>query len=54
MPTAIIFPPNPEGLVFNMVAEAAQGIRQGLRLYTNGRQFALLPRPIPGWVLWSI
>lgn len=52
MPTAIIFPANPEALVYDLAEQAMQGARDGLKLYSNGRQFALLPKPAKGWALW--
>lgn len=51
IPAAIIFPPNPEAAVFDLVREAQAACKAGQRLYTNGRQMALLPRPIKGWAL---
>lgn len=53
MIAAIFFPPNPEGLVFDLLEQASQAKRAGLRLYTDGQRFALLPRPIDGWALWG-
>lgn len=53
MIAAIFFPPDPEGLVFDLVEQARQAQRSGLRLYTNGHRFALLPRPLAGWALWK-
>lgn len=52
MPTAIIFPEAPEALTYDMEALVRTHARPGLRLYTNGRQFALLPKPARGWALW--
>lgn len=49
--TAIFFPPQPEAAAFDLTEQAIAGIRRGLRLYTNGRQMALLPKPINGWAL---
>lgn len=53
MPTAIIFPANPEALVYDLAEQARKGAQDGLKLYTNGRQFALLPKPARGWALWG-
>lgn len=47
--SAVFFPANPEALSFDIQAEAVAAVRAGLKLYSNGRQFALLPRPLPGW-----
>lgn len=52
MLTAVIFPANPEASVFDLTALTDQmraAIKRGARLYTNGRQFALLPHPVRGW-----
>lgn len=53
-PAAIFLPTNPEATVFSMTDLAIEGMRSGLRLYTNGRQLALLPKPAPGWALFAI
>jgi hypothetical protein len=53
MIAAIFFPADPEGLLFDLVEQASQARRAGLRLYTNGRRFALLPHPVAGWALWG-
>lgn len=53
MIAAVFFPPNPEALVFDLVEQASQAKRAGLRLYTDGTRFALLPHPIAGWSLWG-
>lgn len=42
-PTAILFPENPEALSFDIQAEAAAAASAGLKLYSNGKRFALLP-----------
>lgn len=52
MIAAVFFPAQPDALVFDLVEQAHQAQRAGLRLYTNGERFALLPRPLAGWVLW--
>ncbi len=52
MIAAIVFPPNPEALAYDLEQQAREGLKRGLRLYSNGRQFALLPRPAKGWMLW--
>lgn len=51
---AVFFPVDPEQRPFDLVEQVRQGIGAGLRLYTNGRQFALLPKPLKGWALFSI
>lgn len=51
IPAAVIFPPNPEAAVFDLIEEALAARNAGQRLYTNGRQMALLPRPCKGWAL---
>lgn len=53
-PAAVFFPVDPELRPFDLVEEVRQGLGSGLRLYTNGRQFALLPKPIKGWALFGI
>lgn len=53
MIAAVFFPAQPDALVFDLVAQAQQARRAGLKLYTNGRQFALLPRAFPGWAIWG-
>ena len=53
MIAAIFFPIDPEAQVFDLVEQASQAKRTGLRLYTDGTRFALLPHPINGWVLWG-
>lgn len=53
MLTAIFFPADPEAAVFDLTEQARAGIKRGLRLYTNGRQLALLPRPVKGWALFG-
>jgi hypothetical protein len=47
--SAVFFPPNPEASFFDLTEQARAGIKRGLRLYTNGRQMALLPKPLKGW-----
>lgn len=53
MIAAVFFPAQPEATVFDLVEQAQQAKRAGLRLYTNGTRFALLPHPIKGWALWG-
>jgi len=53
MLAAVFFPVDPEGLVFDLERTARQAMRSGLRLYTDGRRFALLPSPLPGWALFG-
>ena len=54
MISAVFFPSpeNPEILMCGLQATALQAMRSGLRLYTNGQRWALLPRPLPGWALF--
>lgn len=49
MLTAIFFPTNPWAAPFDLQRLAEDGIRRGMALYSNGRQYALALRPIPGW-----
>lgn len=51
IPAAVIFPPNPDAAAFDLIEEALGACAAGQRLYTNGRQVALLPRPCKGWAL---
>lgn len=51
IPAAVIFPPNPEAAAFDLIEEALAARNSGQKLYTNGRQMALLPRPCKGWAL---
>lgn len=53
MIAAIFFPADPEALLFDLVEQAMQAKRAGLRLYTDGSRFALLPHPVAGWALWG-
>lgn len=53
MISAVFFPIDPEALVFDLHQQALAAMRAGLKLYTNGQQFALLPRPMKGWVLFK-
>lgn len=53
MIAAVFFPADPEALIFDLVEQARQAQRTGLRLYTNGLRFALLPHPVAGWALWG-
>lgn len=50
---AVFFPADPEDRTFDLVPQAAAAVSAGLRLYTNGRQFALLPKPANGWALFA-
>lgn len=54
MLAAVFFPTDPEASVFDLTEQARDGIRRGLRLYTNGRQMALLPKPLKGWALFAV
>lgn len=49
----ILFPENPEALTFDLQTEAAAARRAGLKLYSNGKRFALLAKPLPGWFLFG-
>ena len=53
IPIAIFFPVNPEADAFDLVEQANDGIKAGLKLCTNGRQFALFPRVPRGWALFG-
>lgn len=53
IPAAIFLPTDPEARAFDLVELARAGCQKGLRLYTNGRQLALLPRPAKGWALFA-
>lgn len=48
---AVIFPPSPDAAAFDLIEEALAARNAGQKLYTNGRQVALLPRPCKGWAL---
>jgi hypothetical protein len=52
--TAVFFPAEPESRISDLVEQARKALRPGLRLYTNGRQFALLPQPRAGWALFAV
>lgn len=54
MISAVFFPAldSPDTLMCDLQATALQAMRSGLRLYTNGQRWALLPRPLPGWALF--
>jgi len=49
MIAAVFFPADRLPDDFDLSAIAFSAWRAGLRLYTNGRQHALLPRPLNGW-----
>lgn len=49
MIAAVFFPRNPAASSFDLQAIAVASLRAGLQLYSNGRQLALLPRPLAGW-----
>lgn len=51
--SAVFFPPEPESRVDDLVAQERAALRPGLRLYTNGAQFALLPQATRGWALFA-
>jgi hypothetical protein len=46
---AVFLPAQPEATVCAAVEQAAGYLKPGLRLYTNGRQLAVLPAMLPGW-----
>lgn len=48
---AVFFPADHLPESFDLQAIAVRAWRAGLRLHTNGRQYALLPRPVRGWTL---
>lgn len=54
MISAVFLPTDPEATVFDLTEQIRDGIKRGLRLYTNGRQLALLPKPLNGWALFAI
>lgn len=49
MLTAVFFPADHLPENFDLQEIALRAWRAGLQLYTNGRQYALLPRPTRGW-----
>ncbi len=54
MPAAVFFPIDPEKSPFDLIDVVRKGLGEGLRLYTNGRQMALLPKPQKGWALFGL
>lgn len=54
IPAAVFFPVDPEQSPFDLVNVVRKGLGDGLRLYTNGRQMALLPKPLKGWSLFCL
>jgi hypothetical protein len=50
---AVFFPVDAEASAYDLVQETRSAMLAGLRLYTNGRQFALLPKPVNGWALFT-
>jgi len=46
---AVFFPAEPESRVCDLLEQASKARRPGMKLYTNGRQFALLAKPLSGW-----
>ena len=54
MPAAVFFPVDPEQSPFDLIDVVRKGLGEGLRLYTNGRQMALLPKPVKGWALFGL
>lgn len=54
MISAVFFPcPTNETLLCDAEAAAAQALRDGLKLYSDGTRFALLPKPVKGWLLYA-
>lgn len=54
MLAAVIFPPaDPEGPAFDLTVQMLAGIRRGMKLYYNGRQFALFTRR-PKTGFWAL
>lgn len=51
MIAAVFFPADHLPESFDLQNLAVSAWRAGLRLYSNGRQHALLPRPKKGWTL---
>ena len=51
---AVFLTANPEATVFSVTEAALQGMQAGLRLYTDGRRMALLPKKLPGWALLAV
>jgi len=49
MIAAVFFPADHLPEDFDLHATAVSAWRAGLQLYSNGRQFALLPKPVAGW-----
>ena len=47
--SAVFLPAQPEAPVADLVEQASAWLKPGLRLYTNGRQLAVLPAMLPGW-----
>ena len=46
---AVFFPAVPEATVPEAVEQTIAYLKPGLRIYTNGRQLAVLPGMLPGW-----
>ncbi len=51
---AVFLPVDADARPFDLIPVVEEGIAKGLRLYTNGRQFALFRRPIKGWAPFAI
>jgi len=49
MIAAVFFPADRMPENFDLTQIAFDAYRAGLRLYSNGRQHALLPKPMEGW-----
>lgn len=46
---AVFFQAEPESRVCDLLQQASEARLPGMKLYTNGRQFALLAKPRSGW-----
>lgn len=47
--SAVFLPAQPDAAVIDLLQQAHVWLRPGLRIYTNGRQLAVLPAMLPGW-----
>lgn len=55
IPEAIIFPSDPEGLVFDMSTQIGMALLAGGRLYTNGERLGIFRQRAPrGWFPMAI
>lgn len=54
MISAIFFPRLDGEILFcDAQALAMKALQNGLRLYTDGKRWALLSKPLPGWALFT-